>query len=304
MNPPLPARVTICLVLLLLGVSPAAAQHQALTGWFSLTVADYPPESGRAAETSYALTEDSGARHELLIDTALMQPLGGPVTLNRKRVTVVGEWEHDPLRFRARSIELAPLPSTASSGRTFAADLFPDEPTPPRSALPAAEADLHVRGSQAWVTILCRFGDARNITPHPVEHYERMMGAAHPGLEHYWREVSDENLPNLHGSVVVGWYDLPRPRAHYVSDTDGDGEEDADLERAARDCTARPMRTSFSRILSISTSPLTRTLMGVAPMAAPGGLQRIGGHASGGSPGCRKGHMKDRKSGHTRWAMP
>ena len=238
MNPPLPARVTICLVLLLLGVSPAAAQHQALTGWFSLTVADYPPESGRAAETSYALTEDSGARHELLIDTALMQPLGGPVTLNRKRVTVVGEWEHDPLRFRARSIELAPLPSTASQRRTFAADLFPDEPTPPRSALPAAEADSHVRGSQAWVTILCRFGDARNITPHPVSHYEKLMGSSYPGLEHYWREVSDENLPNLNGSVVVGWYNLPRPRAHYVSDTDGDGEEDADLERAARDCTA------------------------------------------------------------------
>ena len=238
MNPTLPARVTICLVPLLLGVSPATAQDQSLTGWFSLTVADYPPESGRAAETSYALTEDSGARHELLIDTALMQPLGGPVTLNRKRVTVVGEWEHDPLRFRARSIELAPLPSTASSGRTFAPDSFPDEPTPPRSALPAAEADSHVRGSQAWVTILCRFGDATNVTPYPVSHYEKLMGSAYPGLEHYWREVSDENLPNLNGSVVVGWYNLRRPRAYYVSDTDGDGEEDADLERAARDCTA------------------------------------------------------------------
>ena len=231
MNPPLPARVTICLVLLLLGVSPAAAQHQALTGWFSLTVADYPPESGRAAETSYALTEDSGARHELLIDTALMQPLGGPVTLNRKRVTVVGEWEHDPLRFRARSIELAPLPSTASQRRTFAADLFPAEPTPPRSALLAARTDS-VRGSQAWVTILCRFGDATDVTPYPVEHYERMMGAAHPGLEHYWREVSDENLPNLNGSVVVGWYNLRRPQSYYQ------GEESYKIDKILEDCTA------------------------------------------------------------------
>ena len=237
MNPTLPARVTIGLVLFLLGVSPATAQDQSLTGWFSLTVADYPPESGRAAETSYALTEDSGARYELLIDTALMRPLGGPVTLNRKRVTIVGEWEHDPLRFRARSIELAPSPSTASSERTFAPDSFPAEPAAPRSALPVAEADSG-RGSQAWVTILCRFGDATDVTPYPVEHYERMMGAAHPGLEHYWREVSDENLPNLNGSVVVGWYDLRRPRAYYVSDTDGDGEEDADLESAAKDCTA------------------------------------------------------------------
>ena len=245
MNPTLPARVTICLVLLLLGVSPAAAQHQTLTGWFSLTVADYPPESGRAAETTYTLTEDSGARHELLIDTALMQPLGGPVTLNRKRVTVVGEWEHDLVRFRVHSIELAPLPSTASQRRTFAADVFPDAPTPPRSALPAAETASPVRGSQAWVTILCRFGDARDITPHPVEHYERMMGVAHPGLGHYWREVSDGNLPNLNGSVVVGWYNLPRPRVYYVSDTDGDGEEESNLERAVEDCTAAADRDVF-----------------------------------------------------------
>ncbi len=154
MNPTLPARITICLVLFLLGVPSAAAQHQSLTGWFSFTVADYPPESGLAAETTYTLTEDSGARHELLIDRELRQPLGGPVTLNCKRVTIVGAWENDPLQFRVHSIELAPSRSTDVPGRPFASNLFPDEPPPPRSALPAAEADSHVRGSQAWVTIL------------------------------------------------------------------------------------------------------------------------------------------------------
>ena len=119
MNLPLPARVTICLVLFLLGVSSAAAQDQTLTGWFSFTVADYPTESGLASEITYELTEDSGERYELLIDIELMQPLGGPVTVNRKRVTVVGAWEHDPLWFRVRSIELAPSPLTDTPGRTF-----------------------------------------------------------------------------------------------------------------------------------------------------------------------------------------
>ena len=33
-------------------------------------VVDYPPESGQAAEIVYTLTEDSGERHELLIDHA------------------------------------------------------------------------------------------------------------------------------------------------------------------------------------------------------------------------------------------
>ena len=39
------------------------------------------------------------------------------------------------------------------------------------------------------------------------------------------------------GSRVVGWYNLPRTRAFYVSDRDGDGEEEADLDAAVEDCT-------------------------------------------------------------------
>ena len=90
--------VKIRLILFLLGTwavpaPPATAQDETLTGWFSFTVADYPTESGLASEITYTLTEDSGERHELLIDIELMQPLGGPMALNRKRVTVMGEWE-------------------------------------------------------------------------------------------------------------------------------------------------------------------------------------------------------------------
>ena len=63
----------ISLVLFLLGVwvvftPSAAAQQQTLTGWFSMTIADYPSESGLVSEITYVLTEDSGERHELLLD--------------------------------------------------------------------------------------------------------------------------------------------------------------------------------------------------------------------------------------------
>ena len=239
----LSASVKISLIILfLLGVwsvcaPPATAQDETLTGWFTFIVADYPTESGLASEITYTLTEDSGERHELLIDIELMQPLGGPVALNRKRVTVVGEWEEvgpdATEKFRVYSIELATSPSTASPGGTFAPDLFPDEPLPPRSALPAAETDSHVRGSRAWVTILCRFADATDVTPYPVSHYEQLMGSSYPSLGHYWREVSDGNLPNLNGSVVVGWYNLPQPQSYYNR---GTGEFDS--QKIAEDCTA------------------------------------------------------------------
>ncbi len=328
----------IRLILFLLGIwavsaPPAAAQDETLiTGWFAFIVADYPTESGLTSEIAYTLTEDSGERHELLIDVELMQPLGGPVTLNRKRVTVMGEWEEVgpdvTEKFRVYSIGLAVSPSAASPGRPFASNLqqertavlpnanavelepltcssedtlvsreggqattivFNNQTSEPQyvywvdytgqrvlyDTLPPGGSSTSqtyaghvwvitdangqclsiyeaiavpgkvtlcckepISGSQAWVTILCRFGDATDETPHPVSWYEGLLGSAYPGLAHYWREVSDGNIPDLRGSVVVGWYNLPRSRSYYVYDTNGDGQEDADLNRATEDCTA------------------------------------------------------------------
>ena len=220
---------------------PATAQAETLTGWFTFTVADYPTESGLATEIIYTLTEDSGTQHELLVDIELMQPLGGPVTLNRKRVTVEGEWEDvgpdTTEKFRVYSIELAASPSTTLQWEPFAADSFPAQPAPLRLALQAAESDSHVRGSRAWVTILCRFADATDVTPYPVSFYEGLMGAAYPTLGHYWNEVSDGNVPGLAGSVVVGWYNLPRPYSYYRTVLE-DGRESLNTDRAAQDCTA------------------------------------------------------------------
>ena len=221
----LPASVKISLVLFLLGsgvafAPPAEAQPQTLTGWFSFTVADSLSESGLVSETTYSLTEDSGERHELLIDIDLMRPLGGPVALNRKRVTVAGEWEPGGAaateQFRVSFIELA-----ASQDETAAL---------------ASSLHAQVTGSQAWVTILCRFADATAVTPYPVRHYEKLMRVSYPGLDHYWKEVSYGKI-NLTGSRVVGWYNLPQPRSYYLHINER-GLEAFKLERAVKDCTA------------------------------------------------------------------
>ena len=256
----------ICGVLFLLGAwlasaQPAAAQPQTLSGWFTLTVADELTESGLVSETTYALTEDSGERHELFLDPALLKPLGGPVALNRRRVAVTGEWEQDgsgtTARFRVSSIGLVVSPLKALPGRTFASDPSPQSV---------------VTGSRAWVTILCRFADARHVTPYPVSHYERMMESSYPGLGHYWNEVSDGNLPDLAGSRVVGWYNLPRTRAFYVSDRDGDGEEEADLDAAVEDCTAAADARVFFPAFDAINLVFNRNLDG---RRAYGGTRRL-----------------------------
>ena len=232
----LSTNIQISLILFLLGIwavpAPlATAQDDTLTGWFTFIVADYPSEDGLVSETTYLLTEDSGARHELLIDIDLMRPLGGPVALNRKRVTVEGEWEQGGAateKFRVNAIELAVSLEVPAAF----------EASPDGAATLHTTSQAAVTGSQAWVTILCRFGDATDVTPHPVSYYEGLMGSAEPQLGHYWNEVSYGNIPDLRGSVVVGWYNLPRPRSYYVYDQDGDGEEDFHAGRLRGDCIA------------------------------------------------------------------
>ena len=210
---------------------PVHAQQQTLTGWFTFIVADYPSASGLVSETTYFLTEDSGERNELLIDADLMRPLGGPVALNRKRVTVEGEREAvgstSIQQFRVDSIEFATSPQEPAS-----LDASPQETAELASSFQAA-----VTGSLRWVTILCRFGDSTDVTPHPVSFYETITGASYPALGHYWNEVSDGNVPDFAGSVVVGWYNLPRPYSYYRTILE-DGRESIETNRAAKDCTA------------------------------------------------------------------
>ncbi|HEV8306243.1 MAG TPA: hypothetical protein VGW35_01140, partial [Methylomirabilota bacterium] len=166
------------------------------------------------------LIDDQGSFTELLVDDDVLRPFDGLLALDRRRVTITGEFltvPYDPARgpllprVRVHSIQMEP----AEGGL----------------------ADLTVAGSQPWVSILCRFGDAPAITPQPKSYFEALLlGNSYPGLDHYWREAS-YGAVNLVGSAVVGWFDLPQPRSYYVYDRDGDGREDMDFGRAAEDCT-------------------------------------------------------------------
>ncbi len=161
--------------------------------------------------------EDRDQTHLLSIPEELLRRWGGVLRLNRQRVTVVVD------------------PTVRQGGRRVVRALSPAKGT--GSADPDSIYSAAVTGSQPWVTILCRFGDSTNVTPHPKSWFETLMGSAYPGMDHYWRELS-YNQMNLTGSVVVGWYDLPQPRSYYVYDQDNDGSEELDFERATTDCTA------------------------------------------------------------------
>jgi M6 family metalloprotease-like protein len=58
-----------------------------------------------------------------------------------------------------------------------------------------------------------------------------MYASTKPGLDHYWREVSYDNI-NVLGSTATGWFTLPHNRAYYLPG----GHLNWDL--AAQECTA------------------------------------------------------------------
>lgn len=109
-----------------------------------------------------------------------------------------------------------------------------------------------VTGAQPWLTIMCKFGDVAT-EPRNYAYFANMYGSTFPGLNHYWREVSFENI-NINGSGTAGsgWYTLPQPRSYYV-DADGNRTLSMEFVRAANDCTrAADADVNFSSYVGIN----------------------------------------------------
>lgn len=219
--------VTAVLASLALLVAMARAQQSpapaaSLTGQIHVMWGD--PVSGQPAPLPHAmLVDDEGRWHRLRIDAALLDRLGGAQRLHQRRGRVSGRAAAPGARARAANAPEVDVDSVEVESAE------------------ASPAPLAVMGAQPWLTILCRFADSRGVTPRPASYFETMMSATRPGLTHYWKQVSYGRV-SLAGSRVVGWYDLPAPRSHYVYATGADGAEHLDFQRSAEDCTAAANR--------------------------------------------------------------
>jgi len=197
------------------GPSWSLGPMQAHSGVFHVIFGDAPSGSGVPPVFGYVLVDDQGQASELIVQEPTLHALGGARAINHQRVTVAAQ--------------------PALTGALSAAPLLVVQTLQlhgaPRTAAAVAAAGA-VGGAQPWVTLLCRFGDITTI-PRPLSWFETLMlGTVPPGVDHYWRELSFNNV-NLAGSVVRGWYTLPQPRSYYIY-----GSPPAlDAGRAAADCT-------------------------------------------------------------------
>ena len=175
---------------------------QTLTGTFH-TVWEVPGDRARAVVPAYVLVDDAGRATRLQIDAATLRSLGGASAVDRRRVTIqTSSALNRPLQGASGAQTGTPTARVASIALT-------QQTTYSQAAPGAAQS-----GSKPYVTILCRFADSLTVDSRPKSTYDTWMGTSYPGLDHYWQELSANSI-NLAGTVVVGWYNLPKTRAEY-----------------------------------------------------------------------------------------
>lgn len=177
----------------------AAQAPRTLTGLLTVLRGDLRPGSGMAAQTRALLNTATG-RYTLHLSTAQADALAGQM------VVVTGVPQGDGLQVMAiTGSDASPPPefSTAS-----------------------------VLGAQAYANLLCAFTETAHIQPKPLSCFTGLFGNTFGGLDHYWRQVSDQRM-GLTGTRPFGWFTLPEPRFAYFVDQDLDGHAEFDLSPPA-----------------------------------------------------------------------
>jgi hypothetical protein len=206
------ATLAVSLAFLLGGGPFAQTGEETVTGVLHVVWGD-PPEG--APVLRIYLIEGDGGSHELGLDEDQIRALGGIGALNRRRATVTGSRvtlrrapAGAPLRVQSISLEADTRPAGAAA----------------------------LTGSQQFASVACRFPDVPG-EPRTIAWFDGLMGGTEPQLDHYWRDVSYDNV-NVQGSQAFGWFVLPNQKSDYVGDFDGDGSVEARLGDLAADCAA------------------------------------------------------------------
>ena len=211
---------------LVLGIAGTASTHAQTIeqGLLQLEWGDPAPVApGQAKSKSRfnaRLVKDDGSR--IALDPAQARKAAGDLYVLANRRVAIAFGAPGKTASSAPTIEaIVPADRTAQSAPVTAA-----------SARVAAAAP--VNGVTRWVTLMCKFSDI-GTEQKTQTFFQSQYGEGVGQLGHYWREVSYNKI-NLAGSSAHGWFTLPQPRSHYV--TEENGEDKADLKKLFADCGA------------------------------------------------------------------
>jgi M6 family metalloprotease-like protein len=206
-------RLLISLIfMLIVGLShPVSAslqpvfQTNTLAGWLNLAYGDPPPDSNLPPLTRTWLTDERGRTLAyLVLDENSARSFKG----QQVQVTVQG---NDV--------------GTASVSDVPTYNVIDIQPLVNGLQLSEGDVSAQLTGSQSYITVLCSFPDV-NSPPHSLSWYQGLMSNTYPGLDHYWRQTSYNNV-NLIGSFTTSqWYTMPHPKSYYYL-PEGDVKRDS-----------------------------------------------------------------------------
>ena len=204
----------LCLAL----IAQVAEARIVLEGQLNSVWGDPSADSNQRPVQLLTLTNDSGDITELYFSQELLSAAGGFYSWNGKRVRAT---------LRDPSEELPGLNLREGTRQAMALTLI-DGPGQGEQGEP-----INITGSHPWVSILCKFSNISN-EPKSLSYFQGMFANSPGGLDHYWREVSYNQI-NIVGSTAVDWVVLPHNQTHYVP-TPGSGSS-ANLNELFDDCT-------------------------------------------------------------------
>lgn len=211
---------------LVLGIAGTASTHAQTIeqGLLQLEWGDPAPAApGQAKSKSRfnaRLVKDDGSR--IALDPAQARKAAGDLYVLANRRVAIAFGAPGKTASSAPTIEaIVPADRTAQSAPVTAASARVAAATP-------------VNGVTRWVTLMCKFSDI-GTEQKTQAFFQSQYGEGVGQLGHYWREVSYNKI-NLAGSSAHGWFTLPQPRSHYV--TEENGEDKADLKKLFADCGA------------------------------------------------------------------
>ena len=216
--------LVICLLAWILAPALAGAStdptSRSLEGILLFEWGDPDPERGGLPIERAHLTQDDGRRIFLSLDPALLP--GGTTQWHGRRVVV------DPV------VEGEKALSTYGPG--IASPALPVAALRPAPGAAPAPRKM-VTGSQPWISLPCKFSDIAD-EPRDLAFFQGMYGNTAPGLDHFWREVSYDQI-DIVGSTSVDWLVLPNPRSHYITlqNVNGNMVEVANLDLLFTECT-------------------------------------------------------------------
>ncbi|KAA3647641.1 MAG: hypothetical protein DWP95_02825 [Proteobacteria bacterium] len=170
------------------------AQATSLDGVLTHVYGD-PQEAGKPARIEYSLTTEQQtiALHfnaDFLAKQNLQRLMG-----QRVRVEVANDQD---------------LQSGHSKVHALSVSLLTEQPSSGLNAV--------ILGTKPWVSVLCKFNDRPDETE-PLIYFQNMYANLPAGLDHYWREVSYDQV-NIIGSKAFNWVTLPKNRDAYLIDGD------------------------------------------------------------------------------------